>query len=33
MHIYAFASLIKFMTSMNWSSVWRRFDMAWDKLS
>jgi len=18
---------------MNWSSVWRRFDMAWDKLS
>ena len=28
-----FATLIKFMTSMKWSSVWRRFGMAWDEVS
>jgi len=28
-----FVTLIKFMTSMNWSSDWRRSGMAWDKVS
>jgi len=28
-----FATHIKFMTSMNWSSDWRKAGMAWDKVS
>jgi len=31
--IETFATLIKFMTSMNWRSAWRRSSMAQDKVS